>query len=457
MSKKCIIERILLSSSFFLLCSFLHFSQHEELLTIPTATVSLHFMMILSGFGFSRLKIFFGLMLRYHLISTADVWSVSGTEIRHCPKEANIEATCSLFASPDHVFQHLLEKFSVSSEHLDLDSLGDLKSVITDSLCLENSCSSDSHFTGQRTMSQLLLLKSAISKQLEKIESAIDLSENEWKKLNLESERINPCPKSSKMLNDDSTQHLAEFIGEASGHCTSMVASGATSLGWNDHPFEQAKVVKELDIRTPDAVGCQSFHSEPVEKEACDNDTLRTADFGGASSFTSDADQPSVIGSKPITMSGIAGAPALGNNSASKKYDHEHYDTVALIMDCNRDSAKRASELLHSAPSEILTNRALSNICESMDTLPLPSKRTELCIRQKLAMCKRSLRFKERILSLKYRALWHLWKEDLQLLSMRKHSSKSHNRLEFKCQQSHGGSKKSRSSPSPRFPLPGNF
>ncbi|CAA7392839.1 unnamed protein product [Spirodela intermedia] len=188
------------------------------------------------------------------------------------------------------------------------------------------SSSACSSFQGQPTMSQLLLLKRAISKQLEKIESAIDLSENERKKLNFESERIDHSPKSSKMQDNGLTQQSGELVAEVSSHSTSMVPSRDTSLGWNDLPFEQKKVAKERDSRAPDAVDCKLFHTELVEKEASENDSLRAADVGGASSFTSDADQPSVV---------IVNAPALGNKNASKKYDQEHSDAVALIMDCN--------------------------------------------------------------------------------------------------------------------------
>jgi nuclear receptor co-repressor 1 len=74
---------------------------------------------------------------------------------------------------------------------------------------------------------------------------------------------------------------------------------------------------------------------------------------------------------------------------------------------------------------------------------------------EKFAEKKRYEKFKERVIALKFKALHHLWKEDMRLLSVRKCRPKSHKKNELGVRTTCSSNMKNRSSIRSRFPFPG--
>ncbi|PPD80176.1 hypothetical protein GOBAR_DD22900 [Gossypium barbadense] len=70
------------------------------------------------------------------------------------------------------------------------------------------------------------------------------------------------------------------------------------------------------------------------------------------------------------------------------------------------------------------------------------SCQTDSSIRKRIAMQKQYLRFKERSLSLKFKAFHHAWNEDMRLLSVRKRHAKSQKKYEFSLCSTDGGYQK---------------
>nr|KYP42508.1 Nuclear receptor corepressor 2 [Cajanus cajan] len=122
------------------------------------------------------------------------------------------------------------------------------------------------------------------------------------------------------------------------------------------------------------------------------------------------------------------------------------YDT---IISSNRESAKRASE----AFAMLLPKECgkISNVGVCSSSL----SNNDAFIKEKLAERKRFERFKEMVLTIKYKAFNHLWEKDLCLRSTRKCPSTSHSNLELDLQTISKGCKKNRSSMRHRFPFPG--
>ncbi|GJZ07137.1 hypothetical protein Tco_0540930, partial [Tanacetum coccineum] len=80
---------------------------------------------------------------------------------------------------------------------------------------------------------------------------------------------------------------------------------------------------------------------------------------------------------------------------------------------------------------------AKSTSDESSNLLPNTCHCTRICrdtnalvLKKKFTMRKRFLKFKERVLTFKFRAFQHSWKEDLRLLALKKCGSKSYKKLE---------------------------
>jgi nuclear receptor co-repressor 1 len=116
-----------------------------------------------------------------------------------------------------------------------------------------------------------------------------------------------------------------------------------------------------------------------------------------------------------------------------------------LIFTLNRDCAKEASEVF----SKLLPAGNTSSTAASW-------KRDDPLVKGKFARRKYLTRFKERVMSLKFKAFQHLWKEDLRLLSVRRRScAKSQKKFELGSRSNvYNGNQKHRSSIRSRFSSP---
>nr|KYP74711.1 Nuclear receptor corepressor 1 [Cajanus cajan] len=155
---------------------------------------------------------------------------------------------------------------------------------------------------------------------------------------------------------------------------------------------------------------------------------------------------PSVKGLVPCTTRKAATVSACvdGNTCMEQKDSMDVlYNT---IISSNKESANRASEVFA---------KLLPNDCCKIGKMGASSDPcTHTFIMEKFAEKKRFARFKERVIALKFRALHHLWKEDMRLLSIKKCRPKSHKKNELSVRTTCNGSQKNRSSLRSRFPFP---
>ncbi|KAK9684012.1 hypothetical protein RND81_10G180500 [Saponaria officinalis] len=120
-----------------------------------------------------------------------------------------------------------------------------------------------------------------------------------------------------------------------------------------------------------------------------------------------------------------------------------------IILASNKETASKASGVL----TNLLPRVKNSNIVDSMNAFRLSCLPPDARIKKKFSRRQRLLRFKERVISLKYRALYYLWKEDLRLLSLR-HGTKPQKKLDATSRTMHNGIQKHRQPIRSRFALP---
>ncbi|KAK5833090.1 hypothetical protein PVK06_016902 [Gossypium arboreum] len=144
-----------------------------------------------------------------------------------------------------------------------------------------------------------------------------------------------------------------------------------------------------------------------------------------------------------------SGTPISGEGSMVKKIDDNAHVPGSLNYDAGRENMVYVEIL---TPYKELANGAckvFNNLLPKdqyrikiSDIHNAASCQTDSSIRKRIAMQKQYLRFKERILSLKFKAFHHAWNEDMCLLSVRKCHAKSQKKYEFSLCSTDGGYQK---------------
>ncbi|RWR76948.1 SANT/Myb domain-containing protein [Cinnamomum micranthum f. kanehirae] len=122
-----------------------------------------------------------------------------------------------------------------------------------------------------------------------------------------------------------------------------------------------------------------------------------------------------------------------------------------LIFASNKELAREASEVFDNI---LPSNQPQSDTGETASNIFC--RKSGLHIQEKLSMHKHFQKFKEWVLTYKFRAFHHLWKEDMRLLSLKNNRVKSQKRFELSCRSSHSTYQKHRSSIHSRYTSPGN-
>lgn len=345
-----------------------------------------------------------------------------------------------------------------SLEKLELKSISDLGSLLTELLQADDQFSLDSGFIRSSALNKLLLWKGDISKTLELTETEIDSLENELTSLKSHTVRSFHRPASSNSgpaeYKDGPSDGLNIFPRPQP---LEVVSSGDMMLE-DRLPFDDARGVqadsKDEDIDSP-GTATSKFVEPPVQKsvssEVCKNSSEDTGLIESIKSTTVDLaaynDETDVGTSSHghdrnvVQNDNNIGVGVQHSDLYDKKEDYI-YDT---ILASNKESASRAAEVL----LKLLPSGDYSVDANAVSCVPADST-----IKEKFLRMKRSLRFKERVLSLKYRAYYHLWKEDLRLLSLRTHRTKPQKKLDLSSRTLQVGSHKHRSSIRSRFASP---
>nr|CAD1841932.1 unnamed protein product [Ananas comosus var. bracteatus] len=338
------------------------------------------------------------------------------TDDKICTKAVNSENETNNQSASGLGFQHCSGESSIKLDYLD-NPIGSLTSILSDLLGLEDACSGDSTSTRLVAVNKLFQLKGDISKELEKTESEIDLLESVLK---TDSTAENDCHPPSSNL--PASNALESCLGASDGVSEN---SKDVEMGKLEAVPSALMHFKESDIK--------DVQTEPAECPLpLKDDTLEVASIcdDGKKHSTED------VSSRDYAII----ACSHGRTSCN---------LISLITASNQDSERRALDVFNKA---LPTNQSKTDIWESSDLSR--HRKNDLKVKEKIAVRKRILKFKEQALSLKFRAFHHLWKEDLRLLSVRKSRTKSNKRADISNYSSHSGSQKQRSSIRSRFALP---
>ncbi|KAJ4793075.1 Nuclear receptor corepressor 1 [Rhynchospora pubera] len=234
-------------------------------------------------------------------------------------------------------------------------------------------------------MNKVSIVKIDILKELEKTECEIDSLELELKSLNSETKPVE-AQQAQVLL---PIEHFSETCLEATTECHKLI--------------------------TEEPVSSEKQESMPVD--------LTIEDYEGQA-INRCSDEPSSSNGSDNTL-------------ALNKLMDKGTNLICSILTSNKDAAKLASQSIGIAGSKV-------DVWESVEVSC--SKINNLRIKEKLAVRKRQMKFKNQVLALKFMALRQLWKEDMRLLNIKNNFTKSGKRVSLSSVPSQCTSQKLRSS-----------
>lgn len=382
--------------------------------------------------------------------------NVSGVEEKSFGKAANIDNDISnLCVSPCSGSQNHLEGFPFNLEKVDMNLIANLGSQLIELLQSDDSSSVDSSFVRSTAINKLSICKSEVSKALEVTESEIDLLENELKLLKSQSESGDPCPAASSSLpvENDTKPCKEDAVSNLTVRPTPLrvVSSGDTAVEntplCNGALEEVHAAIKDEDIDSPGTATSKFVEPLTLVKAVSSSDKVEHGDSSG------DFDAIQIQSQK---MDAKCSVPGSGGEKTGKPVSidvslHAGGEDILcnVILTTNRESADRASEVFNKL---LPRDQHMTDISQAANFW---SCQNASLIKEKFAMRKQFLRFKERVLTLKFKVYRHLWKEDMRLLSVRKHRPKSQKKFDLSLRATLSGNQKHRSSIRSRFSSPG--
>lgn len=362
----------------------------------------------------------------------------------------------------DHEFQSCLEEFSANLEFL--TSAINLSGLLSNVLQIEDASSGDSNFSKSTAMNKLLLVKSELAKALVKTEYEIDLFENELKILNSEDKSCARNLVASDSLEVECTSRSCENMGTA----TKVIQKPgplqliSSSDVHTDIPNRCNVVLEEVhddikddDIDSPGTATSKFVEPSCMEKavpaygignrDACSTDVVEAGRASSEKLWL----MPSIYKEKAAIMA--SGDRVEQGDSISTHAPNDLNLECSLgdsILISNKNSVRQAVEELSNMWPTLQPESDMWGSCN------ISCQKNMSLVRKKLAARKCFKRFKERVLTLKFRALHHLWKEDLRLLSIRKYKAKSQKRIESNSRTPQIVYQKHRSSIRSRFTSP---
>ncbi|KAF9590969.1 hypothetical protein IFM89_000514 [Coptis chinensis] len=385
-------------------------------------------------------------------VTTSSVACSSSPGIDDKPhiKAANDDIdTCNLSVSPAHGVQSCLEEFSLSLEQL--SSATSFNTLLNDLLQLEDASSGDSNFVKSTAMNKLLLMKSELSKALEKTECEIDLFENELKLLNSKVES-----KARYSVASDSREHMGA-VSNVFQKPVPLLLESSSCLNV-DLPNSCNNALEEVHGEgKDDEIDSPGTATSKFVETLCMETPLQVYTMG-----RNDGRSIEDITARPVSSEQHCLLPSAAEKLAVSGNGHEDQQVGSICTDVlsqmsaecelndvifvsNRNCAAKSfevfSKLLPTDNSEIDIWGSCSISCQKNNSL----------VKQRLAARKCFQRFKERVLTLKFRALHYLWKEDVRL---RKYKAKSQKRIESNSRTLHIVNQKHRSNIRSRFTSP---
>ncbi|XP_057424116.1 uncharacterized protein LOC130717772 isoform X2 [Lotus japonicus] len=388
---------------------------------------------------------------------------VAGVDDKLFSKSANVDSDFSnLTGSPAPGSQNHLQKFSFNLHNLDIYSLNNLGSSIVDLVQSDDPSSVDSGLGRSSAINKLLIWKADISKVLEMTETEIDSLENELKSLKSEpGDKCPPAPGSQVVGNNEIFCEDLAGVNKVTRPVPLKIVSSdepdVEKMPQSNNLHSIHENANEEDIDSPGTATSKFVEPLPLIK------AVSSCEARGYDNFSADlnARQSAAVKSLvPCTTRRNASVSACGDSNtsmevkvsldassgASLSYSSE--DIYNTIISSNKEIADRA----HDAFAKLLPKE-----CCKIDNVGANNGScTGGLIVEKIAEKKQFARFKERVIALKFKALHHVWKEDMRLLSMKKCRQKSHKKNELSVRTTYNGNQKNRSSIRSRFTSPGN-
>lgn len=392
-----------------------------------------------------------------------------GVEEKAFGKAVNVDNdSTNLCGSPSIGSQNHLEGFLFNLEKLDTSSMINLGPLVelfqSDDQALE-----DSSFVRSTAINKLLILKGDILKELEVNESEIDSLETELKSLkfalgsdhtcatvsSLSVERdekhlkeheiapdltARPAPLQIESFGDASMEKVPPGAGLAEGPAISKdedIDSPGTATSKFVQPLSLVRVVSSpSDVRNECPGDLVEVQPANVEPRCSVPDSCAEEATGGPNCEK--------VG---VHIEGVDGVPVCSDSNLRAGVENMLYE---MILGSNKESGNSAREEL---------NKVMPTGQQCYVDIPELTKllrsKNDFGIRENIAKRKQFLRFKERVLTIKFKALRHLWNEDRRSPSVRKYPARSQKKCELSVRSVHGGYQKHRSSIRSRICSPG--
>nr|WLQ69677.1 MYB protein [Zingiber officinale] len=386
--------------------------------------------------------------------SSATCSSSPGTEDKLCSRVGNNDNDDLHVSS----FPSFYEEILASLDNLEVNPISSLDSLLVDLFQSEDAFGGDPNLMRHSATNKLSKLKSHVSNAFEKIENKIDLLEKELKAITCDT-KANAYQGSLKSEDDSasllSRRPLDDLSNESKDLKDQQVKCIEESL-FDDHEHrpssrldEHNSVVKETVLSTLEkelpVCGMEkmvsTLSSNEVETwKASILSEMENSQGGGKPMVPSEAESLSFMNNSVLISCG---------GMTQRKTES---NLVNSIVDSNRNISKFSWEVFNTTFSNDLPGSDVWGFVNFTSC-----RKHELNVKEKLAVAKRQLKFRERVLTLKFRALHHLWREDLHLLSIKKLRTKSSKRTELSNRSFLNGSQKQRSSIRSQSALPGNI
>ncbi|XP_051116591.1 uncharacterized protein LOC127241525 isoform X2 [Andrographis paniculata] len=332
-------------------------------------------------------------------------------------------------------------------ESIDLTSIVKLSSLINDLLQSEDPSSGEADCAQTTSMRKLLVWKVDILKALEVTESEIDLLETELKSLRAEPSSCFECPATSGLLPGEFPLKPSEEQATVSAFTVEPAPLPGGSIGSMNVETMPAAVKEEREALKNE--GIDSPGSAPITiSEPLPVEDVNLPDTAECKGFVNlDSSNSSNLNllcienglNNEINSSHVDLSELIKDSCQHANVEHVHcgrnrgYD---CILASNKDTASCTSEDLN----KLLPSGHCSfdiSVASNESSLGRNSSR----IKEKFLVRKRSLKFKEKVITLKFRVFHHFWKEG-RMVSVKKLRGKSHKMSDM----SQSGHKKYRTS-----------
>ncbi|KAH6763594.1 hypothetical protein C2S52_021027 [Perilla frutescens var. hirtella] len=373
--------------------------------------------------------------------------SSPGIDEKDTVKAVNIDHdTANWSCSPSAMSQAQYDGPAFNLENFDLASIANLSSLINELVQSDDPGSGETGYVRTTSMNKLLVWKVNILKALEVTESEIDSLETKLKSMVAEG----PHPAGSSLLPGECQSKPCEerFAGSSftiGPVPLQAVSSGAMNFENLPAAMEDRHVAsKDEEIDSPGSATSKLIERLPSREDAFPSEPQHCAEsierlepdnFRSLEKCLEDGlnnrDETCCTDDHKLIETSCHNRASVGDTHS----DIDHiYDS---ILSSNKDSVNMAMEELNKLlPAQQQSFPDISALLSVSSFQGDP-----LVIKEKFLKKKGSLKFREKIVTLKFKVFQHFWKEG-RVVSIRKLRGKSHKKFDL----SHTGYKKNRSS-----------